>query len=160
MTHPILSDEQARALFTTLHNTTFDWTATQVPALMAELGWTIDDTVTIPGKAALADVPWGLPQVAVDLQFTGDVVNAFYIPLVSPARDPAAQLEVADAFARFALLLADIFGSSGTRVPGEHPGLRWRHENVVLKLQGGTKTMFAFWARADFQDSLDKVAAG
>ena len=157
MAHPILSDDEARTFFAALRDTTFDWTADRLPALMAELGWTIDTAVTIPGEAAIADVAWDLPEVAVDIQFSGSAVDAFYIPLASPADDPAAQLELADAFARFTVLIQDVLGAQGERVPGDYPGLRWRHGNFVLQLQGGPKVIFAFWATAEFQDTLDKM---
>jgi len=157
MAHPILSDDEARAFFTTLHETTFNWTFEQLPALLAELGWTIDDSVMIPGEAAIADVSWDLPEVAVDVQFTSGAVNAFYISLSSPADDPAAQLELADAFARFTVLIQDVLGAPGVRVPEDYPGLRWRHGNFVLKIQGGPKVISVFWATAVFQDTLDKM---
>lgn len=159
MAHPVLSDDEARTLFTTLRDTTFDWTADHLPALMAELGWTIDESVTIQGKAALADVSWSLPQAVVKIQLSGNTVNAFYIPLASPANDSSGRLEVADAFARYAALLQDIMDTPGMRVPGDHPGLRWRYRNAVLKLQSGAKSLFAFWASAQFQETLDIVAA-
>src|SRR5690348_7964454 len=100
MAHPVLSDDEARTLFVTLHDTAFNWTSDQLPALMAELGWTIDNSTAIPGKAAIADVAWDLPQVDVTVTFSGDRVNSFSLTLTSPADDPASQLEVADAFAR------------------------------------------------------------
>ncbi|MEY9861465.1 hypothetical protein ABH935_007106 [Catenulispora sp. GAS73] len=157
MAHPILSDNEAREFFTTVHDTTFDWTVEQLPALMAELGWTIDDSVTIPGEAAIADVAWDLPQVDVAMTFSDGNVNRFSLRLTSPAKDPASQLAVADAFARFTGFVQDIFGVPGKRVPGDHPALQWRHGAYVLTLTNLVSTISVFWATADFQDAVDKT---
>jgi hypothetical protein len=157
MAHPILSDDEAQAFFGTLHETTFDWTAEQLPGLMAELGWTIDESTRIPGKAAIADVAWNLPQVDVTLTFSKGSVDAFTVTLASPANDPAAQLEIADAFARFANLVQEIFGTPGTRVPGDYPGLQWRQGDSVLTMTNLVNTISVFWATADLQDALDKM---
>lgn len=159
MAHPILSDDEARAFFTTLHETTFNWTVEQLPSLMEELGWTIDDSATIPGKGAIADVAWDLPQVDVTMTFTDGNVNEFSLRLASPAKDPVSQLEVADAFARFTKLVQDIFGAPGKRVPGNRPGLQWRHGPYVLTLKNLASTISVFWATADFQDAVDRTGA-
>jgi hypothetical protein len=160
MAHPILPDDQARALFAVLHDTTFTWTADRLPDLTAELGWTIDDSATIPGQAAIADVPWNLPHVAVDIQFSDSTVEAFHIPLASPANDPAAKLEIADAFTRFAALAQDIFGAPGERIPADRPVLRWKNRGAVFEIRSTERTVRVFWARMEFQDMLDKAATG
>ena len=157
MAHPVLSDDEARDLFVTLHGTTFDWTADQLPALMARLGWTIDDSATIPGKVLIADVAWSLPQVDVTVMLTGNRVNAFSFTLASPADDATSQLEVADAFARYTNLAQEIFDTPGTRIPGEFPGLQWRQGDTVLTMNNLATTISFFWATADFQDAVDKT---
>jgi hypothetical protein len=157
MAHSILSDDEARDFFVTLHETTFDWTVEQLPALMAELGWTIDDSATIPGEAAIADVAWNLPQVDVTLTLTNDMVDGFTVTLASPADDPADQLEIADAFARFVKMVQDVFGTEGTRVPGNYPALQWRQRGTVLTMANLVSTISVVWATAEFQDALDKT---
>lgn len=157
MAHPILSDNEAQAFFTTLHESTFNWTVEQLPGLMAELDWTIDDSVTIPGKVAIADVAWDLPQVDATMTMTDGNVNGITVRLASPAEDPASQLEVADAFARFTDLVQAIFGIPGTRVPGKYPGMRWQQGSSVLTIKNLVSTISVFWATADFQDAIDKT---
>lgn len=157
MAQPILSDDEARAFFRSLHDTTFDWTIEQLPGLLAELGWTIDDSSTIPGKAAIADVAWDVPQVDVSMSFTDGKVNEFTLGLSSPAKDPASQLAAADAFVRFSDMVQEIFGAPGKRVPGKYPGLQWRHRGYVLTMKNLPSTITVYWASADFQDAVDKT---
>jgi hypothetical protein len=159
MTHPILPDGQARVLFAVLHDTMFDWTTDRLPDLMAELGWTIDDSVTISGEAAIADVPWKMPHVAVDIQLSNSIVEAFHIPLTSPANSPAGKLEVADAFTRLAALAQDIFGAPGENIPEDRPVLRWKRRGAVIEVRSTDRTVRVFWAREAFQNMLDRAAS-
>ena len=157
MAHPVLSDDEARTFFVTLQQSPFNWTVAELPALLAELGWTIDDSATVPGRAAIADVAWDLPGADVTMTFTGGNVDRFIVTLASPADTPAEQLEIADAFARYVNIAQDVFGAPGTRFPGDYPALRWRLKDTVFTMTNLVSTISVSWATADLQDALDRM---
>ncbi|GHJ43972.1 hypothetical protein Cs7R123_13140 [Catellatospora sp. TT07R-123] len=149
-----------RDVLTTVRDWRWTWSSDEVPALLAQLGWTV--AVEVPGGAILAEPPWGVPGLKHSVAMARGGVQYVDIKLSTRAPEQSEQT-LADLNDAFVQVIADataVLGPADESRPGPAPAQRWQLDNGVLTVVRTSWTVGATWADARFaQEPLTAGAA-
>ncbi|WP_306361455.1 DUF6301 family protein [Nocardia sp. CC227C] len=126
-----LTDSEFVELATRLRSLDWSWNLDDAPPLIADFGWTINNTLS---QLVKFDTGFGRSTGGVS-SLGGRAADISVQVTTYAGRDAEGRARVLDTFAGYTAALIGAIGEPTARLPGEYPEIRWAGAQTTLRLQ-------------------------